>query len=68
MALEVAHKREFNIRELATKAVTLYPTRAEVARDINGISLKVGIQYPWGPFRRANYLHSLDQTRLSSMV
>ena len=68
MAFEVIHKREFNIRELATKTVTLYPTRAEVVQDINDIRLKVGSVYSNCPIWHADCPHSLGQIRLSSMV
>lgn len=42
MAEEDIHKQEFQIRNLLTNSVTLYPTRAQVVRDINDITLKVG--------------------------
>jgi len=35
-------KQEFSIRKLGTKSVTLYPTKAQIIRNINGISLKPG--------------------------
>lgn len=41
MASEVVYKQEFNIRNVATRSVTLYPARAQVVRDIRDISLKV---------------------------
>lgn len=41
MALDGVQKQEFNVRNLPTRSVTLYPTRAEVVRDINDISLEV---------------------------
>ncbi|KAL9126664.1 MAG: hypothetical protein Q9217_004321 [Psora testacea] len=41
MAEENVHKQEFLIRNLCTNSVTLYPTRAQVVRDINDITLKV---------------------------
>lgn len=41
MAEETAYKQEFNIRNVATRSVTLYPGRAQVVRDISDISLKV---------------------------
>ncbi|KAG6991005.1 hypothetical protein G7Y79_00059g091900 [Physcia stellaris] len=42
MASEVVYKQEFNIRNVATRSVTLYPARAQVVRDIRDISLKPG--------------------------
>ena len=41
MADELVHKQEFNIRELSTQAVTLYPASAHVVRDIPDVELKV---------------------------
>ena len=41
MADETIHRQEFNVRDLATRSVTLYPFRAEIIRDINGVTLKV---------------------------
>ncbi|KFX86066.1 hypothetical protein V490_09247, partial [Pseudogymnoascus sp. VKM F-3557] len=35
-------KQEFAIRKLGTKSVTLYPTKAQIVRNINGVSLKPG--------------------------
>ncbi|ELR07025.1 hypothetical protein VC83_06756 [Pseudogymnoascus destructans] len=35
-------KQEFSIRKLGTKSVTLYPTKAQVVRNVNGVSLKPG--------------------------
>ncbi len=42
MATETAvHKQEFLIKDLQTHSVTLYPSRANVIRDINDVALKV---------------------------
>lgn len=38
---EKIHKQEFAVRNLQTRSVTLYPTRAQVVRDINEITLEV---------------------------
>ncbi|KFY76886.1 hypothetical protein V499_03577 [Pseudogymnoascus sp. VKM F-103] len=35
-------KQEFSIRKLGTKSVTLYPTKAQIVRNVNGVSLKPG--------------------------
>ncbi|KAI0012437.1 hypothetical protein F4779DRAFT_633822 [Xylariaceae sp. FL0662B] len=40
---EVYHKREYHIRDLGTRSVTLFPSRAQVVRDIKDIPLKTGI-------------------------
>ena len=44
MADETVHKQEFNIRNVETQSVTLYPTKAKVVRDIKGITLKVCLE------------------------
>lgn len=35
-------QQEFSVRKLGTKSVTLYPTRAQIVRDIKGVILKPG--------------------------
>ncbi|MCJ1426864.1 hypothetical protein MMC29_004767 [Sticta canariensis] len=42
MAEDSVHKQEFVIRDLSTRSVTLYPSRAHVTRDINDITLQPG--------------------------
>ncbi|KAI9743728.1 MAG: hypothetical protein M1835_002885, partial [Candelina submexicana] len=43
MATETGvHKQEFVIKDLPTRSVTLYPSRAYVIRDINDVALKPG--------------------------
>lgn len=42
MAEENIHKQEFTVRNLQTRNVTFYPTRAHIVRDINDITLKPG--------------------------
>ena len=37
------HKQSFNIRFLPTKGVTLYPTKAQIVRNINNVSLRSGV-------------------------
>ncbi|KAL8755890.1 MAG: hypothetical protein Q9199_003317 [Rusavskia elegans] len=37
------HKQEFTVRELPTQTVTLYPTRAQILRTIEDLSLKPGL-------------------------
>ena len=41
MAEESVHKQDFDVRNLATRNVTLYPARAQIVREINDITLKV---------------------------
>ena len=41
MATE-AHKQEFRIRDLPTRSVVLFPTQAQIIRDISSITLKPG--------------------------
>ncbi|CZR69479.1 uncharacterized protein PAC_19379 [Phialocephala subalpina] len=42
MANETTHKQEFRIRDLTTRSVLLFPTRAQVIRDIKEITLQPG--------------------------
>lgn len=42
MAESSIHKQEFVLRDLATQAVTLYPTRAQVIRFLKNLDLKPG--------------------------
>ncbi|KAI1758710.1 hypothetical protein GGR53DRAFT_528704 [Hypoxylon sp. FL1150] len=37
------HKQEYNIRQLSTQSVTLFPSRAQVVREIKDVPLKTGI-------------------------
>lgn len=41
MAEENVCRQEFKIRNLPTRSVTLYPSRAHVIRDIKDVTLKV---------------------------
>jgi len=34
-------KQEYRIRDLPTKSVTLFPTRAQIVREIKDVSLRV---------------------------
>ncbi|KAK4121659.1 hypothetical protein N657DRAFT_577704 [Parathielavia appendiculata] len=36
------HKREFHVRDLTTRSVTLFPTRAQVIRELKDVTLKPG--------------------------
>jgi hypothetical protein len=38
---DVDHKQEYRIRDLSTRSVTLFPSRAQVVRDIKDVTLKV---------------------------
>lgn len=42
MASESIHKQDFLVRNLPTRSVVLFPTRAQIVRDIAGVSLKPG--------------------------
>ncbi|KAE8441993.1 hypothetical protein EG329_004119 [Mollisiaceae sp. DMI_Dod_QoI] len=42
MANEAPHKQEFRIRDLTTRSVLLFPSRAQVIRDIKEITLQPG--------------------------
>ncbi|KFY76269.1 hypothetical protein V498_09680 [Pseudogymnoascus sp. VKM F-4517 (FW-2822)] len=42
LVVEEGKLGEFSIRKLGTKSVTLYPTKAQVVRNVNGVSLKPG--------------------------
>lgn len=39
---DTIHKQSFSIDDLATRSVTIYPTRAAVVRDIESVVIKVG--------------------------
>lgn len=41
--MEAIHKQEHHIRDLPTRSVTLFPTRAQVVRLVNNVALKPGI-------------------------
>ena len=41
MADEGIYKQDFNVRNVTTRSVTLYPSRAHIIREINDITLKV---------------------------
>ncbi|CAK7217643.1 hypothetical protein SBRCBS47491_003228 [Sporothrix bragantina] len=40
--MDAAHKQEFRVRDLPTRTVTLFPSRAQIVRDIKDVSLKPG--------------------------
>lgn len=42
MASDAPHKQEFRIRDLSTRSVTLFPTRAQIIRDIKEVTLHPG--------------------------
>lgn len=44
--METIHKQEYRIRDLPTRTVTLFPTRAQVVRDIKDVPLKVSFYFP----------------------
>ncbi|KAK4221962.1 hypothetical protein QBC38DRAFT_490998 [Podospora fimiseda] len=41
--MDTLHKQSFAVTELATRSVTLFPTKAQIIRDIKDISLKPGL-------------------------
>lgn len=41
--MEAIHKQEYQLRDLPTRTVTLFPSRAQVVRDIKNVALKPGI-------------------------
>ncbi|KAI0444338.1 hypothetical protein F4803DRAFT_549344 [Xylaria telfairii] len=41
-ATDIDHRCEYHVRDLGTRSVTLFPTRAHVVRDIKNVPLKVG--------------------------
>jgi hypothetical protein len=43
MADAILHKQEFHIRNITTRTVTLFPTRAQIVRDIKEIILQPGV-------------------------
>ncbi|KAK0620453.1 hypothetical protein B0T14DRAFT_521458 [Immersiella caudata] len=40
--MDTTHKQEYRIRDLPTKSVTLFPTRAQIVREVKDVSLKPG--------------------------
>ncbi|EOO03864.1 putative mucoidy inhibitor-like protein [Phaeoacremonium minimum UCRPA7] len=40
--MDIIHKHEYRVRDLTTRSVTLFPTRAQVVRDIKDVPLKPG--------------------------
>lgn len=41
--METTHNQEYRIRDLPTRSITLFPTRAQVVRDIRNVVLKPGL-------------------------
>jgi hypothetical protein len=44
-AADVGHNVEYKIRDLGTRSVTLFPTQAQVKREIKDVPLKVSRAY-----------------------
>ncbi|KAK0621676.1 hypothetical protein B0T17DRAFT_534761 [Bombardia bombarda] len=40
--MDTTHKQEYRIRDLSTRSVTLFPTRAQIVREIKDVVLKPG--------------------------
>ncbi len=56
--METIHKLEYRIRDLPTRSVTLFPSRAQVVRDIKDVPLKVRTPFSRGLGRRVPRLTS----------
>lgn len=41
--MESLNKKQYHVRELTTRSVTLFPNRAQVVRDLKDLQLKVSI-------------------------
>ena len=67
MAEENIYKQEFGIRNLLTRSVTLYPTRAQITRDIDEITLKVSYLSQIDTNPSLTVSPSLVRTKLPSM-
>ncbi|KAK1479661.1 hypothetical protein CTAM01_14654 [Colletotrichum tamarilloi] len=39
---DITHNKEYHVRDLATRSVTLYPSSAQVVRDLRNLQLKPG--------------------------
>jgi hypothetical protein len=39
--MDVISKTEYTVRDLGTKSVTLFPTKAQICREIQDVALKV---------------------------
>ncbi len=39
--MDAVNKLEFHVRKLPTRSVTLFPTRAQVSRELASVQLKV---------------------------
>lgn len=44
--MDTAHKQEYKVRDLTTRSVTLFPSRAQVVRELKDVSLKVRFRTP----------------------
>lgn len=40
--MEATHTQEYHVRDLPTRSITLFPTRAQIVRDIRNVALKPG--------------------------
>ncbi|CRK27679.1 hypothetical protein BN1723_014002 [Verticillium longisporum] len=41
--MDTVHKQEYKVRDLTTRSVTLFPSRAQVVRELKDVSLKPGV-------------------------
>lgn len=44
--MDPSNRIEYKIRDLPTRAITLFPDQAQVQRDIKDVSLKVNMSLP----------------------
>lgn len=48
-AADVGHKVEYKVRDLGTRSVTLFPSQAQIKREIKDVPLKVSRGLPDKP-------------------
>ncbi|KUI57488.1 Protein F37C4.5 [Cytospora mali] len=41
--METVQKQEYHVRDLSTRSITVFPTRAQIVRDVKNVSLKPGV-------------------------
>lgn len=62
-------KQEYRIRDLPTKSVTLFPTRAQIVREIKDVTLRVRSPPPFPPINTPTNTHpSLAPTKSQSLA
>jgi hypothetical protein len=56
--LETVHKLEYFVSDLNTSSVTLFPSRAQVHRELKGVQLKVShihLTNTYSPYQRFQF-------------